>query len=226
LQPDLRLLILSALIGFISASFLELIKYGIERRRQRVLERQTKLSRRSAELAEFLRGAEINTGIPEPAWLRLIGSEQRRFTLRLPRLAPLSTMETKPVKTVLKPKRTRRKRGRKGRKLLLGPLTVIGRSPLCDLCLPDDPAVSSEHALIRYENDGYYLYDLGSINGTYLDGARLEAHTRAALQGGETISLGKTYFEFGTLRKTEPLAQSYGNRPSSEETEPCNGSEC
>jgi hypothetical protein len=225
LQPDLRLLILSALIGFFSASFLELIKYGIERRRQRVLERQAKLSRRSADLAEFLRGAEFNSGIPEPAWLRLTGLEQRRFALRLPRLAPLSSMETKPVKTVLKPKRTGRKRERKGRKLLLGPLTVIGRSPLCDLCLPDDPTVSAEHALIRYENDGYYLYDLGSINGTCLDGERLEARTRAALQGGETITLGRSYFEFGALRKPEPPVRPQ-EKHSPERIEPCNGAEC
>ncbi len=217
-QSDLRLLILSAAIGLCGASLLELVKYWIERRRQAQAERQALQTRRSAELAEFLRGAEELSGAPEPAWLRLTGRDPQPFRLPLPRLPfwspSWSATGTEPVRLPLRPargagfllfrRRPERRRRRRGRKLLLGPLTVIGRSPLCDLCLPDDPAVSSEHALIRYEEGGYVLYDLGSINGTHLNGLRLAPHRRAPLQGGDRLRLGRTHFEFGAPRPPLP----------------------
>ena len=50
--------------------------------------------------------------------------------------------------------------------------------------------VSGEHAQIRREQDGWYLVDLNSRNGTYLNDARLAADTPAKLQDGDRISLG------------------------------------
>ncbi|MBE5810006.1 MAG: FHA domain-containing protein [Clostridiales bacterium] len=50
--------------------------------------------------------------------------------------------------------------------------------------------VSGEHAQICREQDGWYLVDLNSRNGTYLDDAKLTADVPAKLQDGARISLG------------------------------------
>jgi hypothetical protein len=49
---------------------------------------------------------------------------------------------------------------------------TIGRSPECDLVL-SDPTVSRRHALLRPRSQGWELVDLGSTNGTRLNGWRL-----------------------------------------------------
>ncbi len=51
---------------------------------------------------------------------------------------------------------------------ILGP-TVIGRSPSSDICL-DDPHVSSVHAQFRQESQTLVIEDLGSTNGTMVNG--------------------------------------------------------
>ena len=51
-------------------------------------------------------------------------------------------------------------------------------------------SVSGEHAQIRREQDGWYLVDLNSRNGTYLDGVKLTAEAPAKLQDGARIGLG------------------------------------
>ena len=57
------------------------------------------------------------------------------------------------------------------------PVTRIGRDPENDLFL-DDVTVSRRHAEIRRLDDGsFVLEDLGSLNGTYLDGLRITGAT-------------------------------------------------
>lgn len=58
--------------------------------------------------------------------------------------------------------------------------------------LPDSDVVSRIHADIRLEEDGYYyLEDMGSSNGTYVNGERLHQGDRHRLQTGDRFSLGK-----------------------------------
>lgn len=78
-------------------------------------------------------------------------------------------------------------------KVSLTNLTKIGRSPQNDLVL-NDPEVSGQHAQIRREADGFFLEDLQSSNGTFLNGARLSAPARLA--GGALITVGKTQLQF------------------------------
>ena len=54
----------------------------------------------------------------------------------------------------------------------LGETTTIGRRAGCDIVLPDN-AVSRQHARIRREGDRYSIADLGSTNGTLLNGEPL-----------------------------------------------------
>jgi adenylate cyclase len=51
--------------------------------------------------------------------------------------------------------------------------TVLGRKKDCTLCLPD-PRVSRQHAMIRKQGIGeFWFYDLGSINGSYINDERV-----------------------------------------------------
>jgi len=66
---------------------------------------------------------------------------------------------------------------------------LIGRSPSCTLVLDDDYS-SSRHARIFPQNGAWYVEDLGSTNGTYLEGRRLDVPV--AVQPGEEIRIGQT----------------------------------
>jgi pSer/pThr/pTyr-binding forkhead associated (FHA) protein len=52
----------------------------------------------------------------------------------------------------------------------------------------DDLSVSRRHARIAYRQGGYWLSDLGSMGGTWVDGTRLNAPRRIAF--GEVIDIG------------------------------------
>lgn len=79
-------------------------------------------------------------------------------------------------------------------RLPLGRLRItIGRSARNDVCVPD-PFASRVHAEVRREGDGYVLQDLGSANGTYYNGSRLEQPV--ALTHGSRIQIGETEIVF------------------------------
>lgn len=57
--------------------------------------------------------------------------------------------------------------------------------------LPSQDVVSRQHAEIRIENNNYYLVDIGSVNGTFLNDVKLEPKKPYPLKLGDKISLGK-----------------------------------
>ena len=69
---------------------------------------------------------------------------------------------------------------------------VIGRSRECDVRLADTN-VSRRHAELRQEGATYWLVDLGSTNGTELNGRRVE---REKLSDGDAITIGSTELTF------------------------------
>ena len=56
---------------------------------------------------------------------------------------------------------------------------------------PDSEVVSRVHANLRVEGDVYYIEDVGSSNGTYINGLPLAAGNRHRLRPGDRIALGK-----------------------------------
>jgi pSer/pThr/pTyr-binding forkhead associated (FHA) protein len=69
---------------------------------------------------------------------------------------------------------------------------VIGRSRDCDIQLAD-ANVSRRHAELRQEGASYWIVDLGSTNGTEVNGKRVK---RAKLRDGDRITLGSTEITF------------------------------
>ncbi|HVI17107.1 MAG TPA: FHA domain-containing protein, partial [Gaiellales bacterium] len=71
-------------------------------------------------------------------------------------------------------------------------VVTIGRSSDCDVRV-DDANVSRRHAEVRRIGDGYSLVDLGSTNGTEVNGQRIQ---ETALMNGDVISVGTTRITF------------------------------
>ena len=66
-------------------------------------------------------------------------------------------------------------------------LLTIGRSPDCDLIF-SDPMVSRQHARIHVEGNMVAIHDLGSRNGTIVNGERVAS---TELKAGDEISVGE-----------------------------------
>lgn len=78
--------------------------------------------------------------------------------------------------------------------LLTGQVTVLGRGTEADLVV-DDTGVSRRHLEIRVTPRGVIATDLGSTNGTFVEGHRIDS---ATLVDGNTITLGRTRLTFWT----------------------------
>jgi len=84
------------------------------------------------------------------------------------------------------------------------PVIAIGRHPLCDFQFDpqQDLDVSTRHAEIRAVGDGYVLVDIGSTNGTYVNGVRIARERR--LESGDEVAFG----EFGPKVRLEIVVES------------------
>ncbi len=77
---------------------------------------------------------------------------------------------------------------RKGAQWALVALTTLGRDPECEIALPD-ASVSRRHAQVVRQVSGYFVADLGSSNGTQLNGISVEEPTR--LRPGDVVRVGE-----------------------------------
>lgn len=71
---------------------------------------------------------------------------------------------------------------------------TVGRGPLNDLQLDQDDFASGRHALIDPRRDGIWVEDLGSTNGTFVNGVRLTTSRRLA--PGDVLRIGETDFRY------------------------------
>ena len=73
---------------------------------------------------------------------------------------------------------------------------LLGSSPNCAIAIPH-PGVSRCHAVIGYCNDlGFYITDIGSDTGTWVNRGLLAPLERRALRDGDIVELGKVWIEF------------------------------
>lgn len=91
----------------------------------------------------------------------------------------------------------------------------LGRSPSCEVVLPDTK-VSRQHALVQSQDEQeFWLIDLGSANGTYLNGRRVSQPCR--LSNGDRIAVAGFAFTFHGPTPAAPLGSS---RPAASATDP------
>lgn len=73
---------------------------------------------------------------------------------------------------------------------------LLGRSASCNITLSGDRYISSQHAKIQCLMGIFTIQDLGSTNGSFLNGERLAEGRNAKLQDGDVIVLGRTEIKF------------------------------
>jgi pSer/pThr/pTyr-binding forkhead associated (FHA) protein len=82
---------------------------------------------------------------------------------------------------------------RKGAGYPIGTELTLGRGDQCTIGLPDDTFASQLHARVYVGDGGVWVEDLGSTNGTHLNGAKLTAPVHLAT--GDRLQVGSTIFE-------------------------------
>ncbi|MDE3173293.1 MAG: FHA domain-containing protein, partial [Gemmatimonadota bacterium] len=77
---------------------------------------------------------------------------------------------------------------------------LVGRAPTCDLPIID-PTISRRHAELAVAGDAVTVRDLGSSNGTYVNGARVQEGT---LRAGDRVTFGKVEFAVEAFEARKP----------------------
>ena len=90
------------------------------------------------------------------------------------------------------------------------PLAHVGRGAHNDICLSDE-SVSETHAKLQRREDGWYLVDMDSTNGTYVGGTRVVGERK--LEGSPDIRFGGVKMRFAIVATEAPVeAESKGTR--------------
>lgn len=81
---------------------------------------------------------------------------------------------------------------------------LIGRHPRCDFPLTD-PSVSRRHAILRLDENGLSFEDLGSAQGSTVNGERVQFHRMEGVEG--RLGVGKSVLK---LTRTSPVGTACG----------------
>lgn len=93
--------------------------------------------------------------------------------------------------------------------------TTVGRRPENSLQI-EDASISSHHAEVFFENNTFFVRDLGSTNGTYLNGGQIK---KAPLTHGDELRFGSIATRFESLNNSgEVVLDSSGSETSEAET--------
>jgi adenylate cyclase len=84
---------------------------------------------------------------------------------------------------------------------------VVGRAPSSDIAI-FDPTISRRHAELQVDDSGLRVRDLGSSNGTFHNGEKIEDANAVTLAPGDTITFGKVAF------RVQPLGPTTVHSPS------------
>jgi hypothetical protein len=86
---------------------------------------------------------------------------------------------------------------------------LVGRSSACTLRL-DDPLASGEHARLSFAGGAWSVRDLGSRNGTWLNGARLDPGATRPITGGDGLAFGNLGAAWVLADASPPVAMARG----------------
>lgn len=80
---------------------------------------------------------------------------------------------------------------------------IVGRSTEVDISFPDNPNISRKHARFLIQGESVVVQDLGSKNGTFVNGRRVQS---AVLHNGSVVSIGKVEFLFTSAEAPKKAA--------------------
>jgi adenylate cyclase len=104
----------------------------------------------------------------------------------------------------------------KGERVPIRGRCFFGRSPSCEVILPDTK-VSRQHALVQGQDETeFWLIDLGSANGTYLNGRRV--HQPCRLSNGDRIGVAEFTFVFHGPAARESLTPALSSADATDAT--------
>jgi pSer/pThr/pTyr-binding forkhead associated (FHA) protein len=86
---------------------------------------------------------------------------------------------------------------------IYSPVVRIGQGPQNDLVLDDD-TVSTNHARLEFEDGGWRIYDLGSRNGTYVEGVKLAPEVPTPLPRDALVAFGAMKLTFHVEPDVDP----------------------
>ena len=70
---------------------------------------------------------------------------------------------------------------------------TLGRAPTCSIGIPDDTFASQLHTRVVPRDGAVWVEDLGSTNGTHVNGGRISVPVQLAV--GDRLQIGSTIFE-------------------------------
>jgi pSer/pThr/pTyr-binding forkhead associated (FHA) protein len=82
-------------------------------------------------------------------------------------------------------------------------ITLLGRSERNDIAVSDTGA-SGSHCRIEHRPDGFFVFDLASTNGTFVNGHRVE---KSPIEHGDRLRLGRTTFRFLIEKTHSPFGR-------------------
>lgn len=106
-----------------------------------------------------------------------------------------------------------------GRRIEVDAELVVGRED-AGLTIEDEE-ISRRHAAIRLRDGALEIEDLGSTNGTHVNGSRISEPTR--LSGGDSVKLGKTVLEVEAARAAATVASPVQAAPAAPAASPGGG---
>ena len=98
-----------------------------------------------------------------------------------------------------------------GERIAVGDELIIGRASGGAGRLGDDPEISRRHAMVARTDGGLRIEDLGSTNGTRVNGRRIDGPT--ALVPGDRIDVGESVLEVRGTQAPVPPSTEHGNGP-------------
>src|SRR5437660_4297851 len=167
--------------------------------------RGARTCRRSGDQAQFTRSGRPSSRRATARGLAPGTRERggRLFPRRLTRPAPAGRLDARPGGRLTAPERVREGFPMASLRILNGSLEgqdielnpdpmTVGRASSCNIKI-GDAGVSSKHAKIWCEDGVFYLMDLGSTNGTFVNDRDVD---REQLNDGDTITFGMTKAQF------------------------------
>ena len=89
---------------------------------------------------------------------------------------------------------------------------ILGRDSKCDVVIKGFDGLSRQHARIENEEGEYYLTDLNSSNGTFINGKRQEPNQRTLLCNGDEIRFGNATYVFNQPDRNQTISIHQVNR--------------